>query len=996
MADMLQSKPPKTSNNPQQAEKPLNIEIASERLVAHWPLSIKQGLNFANEDLVFLLFDSNGQMLERTVVNHLSARQRACLPGKYRVELATCAKPEVKVVTSLEPSPSLSWIQDSPGSQVVVWGDLDWNFIQQDVVNNHSVDWDRETKVSLLVTWLNPQGTTSQSWLPVPEKDHATLRGRVQQIELCVLKNQIPPQGGEPNSEPLLLKTLLTASRDLGAIKKVLASAEIEVGGAKEQFYLVRQIVETDTFQLSAHWNLSAQADEENYRLTLEHGGVEIQIDPNRKVGRAGNWHFHGLAPGIYVAHLYKGRQKKPVLSTKPLELVDPGAHICLMPVTETRAYAYWHVPLTRWKELSEKHGNLMGRVRCHLKVYQEYEGTYYLKPEFSSEINLDITRDFYLKLPPDRLYRARVTAVIDGSLEEPLTEQSQPCQLGRLTPGRNPISHKWQPQPLDHPSVRRLRGPKDPSGNSLGYLLIHLHAHLPFIADPVNFGAGETWRPNGYPQEWYPEAVRETYLPLLDLFETLVREGVDFKISMDISPSVVAMMKSQRHAADVLEYLDRLIQLARLEVERTSREEPHYTNAARMHLHHLSRGRELFLRHRGDIAEAFKRFQELGHLEICTCIGTHAMLPLWMDNPEAIRGQALAAARYHKEVFGRASEGVWLPECAYTPGIEPYLEEAGFRYFFSEANTVTRADSLAEFGVNAPVYLKGSKVAVFPRDPETGTQVWSGDEGYPGDADYLEFHIRGGPFKYNRITDRKGGYKQPYNPDWADRKAASHAGHFVFCRNARFEHLRKVMWKKPVVVAPYDAELFGHHWFEGPKFLYYMFKKLHYDQSTTELATPSSYLAANATAQDVYASTSTWGASATFEKWMAGDVSWMYRHSHEAARALRDLMAANPQPDETTSRILAQASRQLMLAMSSDLPFVISNGHFVDRMKETFFVALREFWRLKDMLQKYQQDESLDVDYLRGLELEQCIFPNVEPVWFGPTTEPPAPLPTE
>jgi predicted glycosyl hydrolase (DUF1957 family) len=439
-------------------------------------------------------------------------------------------------------------------------------------------------------------------------------------------------------------------------------------------------------------------------------------------------------------------------------------------------------------------------------------------------------------------------------------------------------------------------------------------------------------------------------------------------------------MMKSQRHAADTLEYLERLIQLAKLEVERTVREEPHFHTPARMHLRLLVRYRDLYLKYNGDLAEGFKHFQDLGHLELSTCIGTHPMLPLWTDVPSAIRGQAIAAAEYHQQVFGRAPLGCWLPECAYSPGLEPFLEEAGFRYFFTEAQAVLRGDSPAEFNVNSPVYIKGSSLAAFPRDPETGTQVWSGDDGYPGDVDYLEFHMRGGPFKYNRITDRKSGYKQPYNPEWADRKAASHAGHFVYCRNARFEYLRKVMWKKPLVIAPYDAELFGHHWFEGPRFLYYLFKKLHYDQSVSELITPSAYLQANPTGQDLYLSTSSWGDSGTFEKWMRGDTAWMYRHVHEAARAYEALVA-KASSNELSQRALRQAGRQLMLAMSSDLPFVISNGHFIDRMKEQFFQALRDFWSLH---QELTFGHPIQEARLRKLELETCLFPDLNPDHFS------------
>jgi 1,4-alpha-glucan branching enzyme len=935
----------------------MQLELASPYLICSWDKALRQNLNFADENLCLRVLDLNHQVLQTYEVNYLSSRQLMLPVGSYRIELARVARPTMAVESCLEPTPQLAWLQDSPASHVVLWGDLNWGRLRQEIEQFHQLNWENETKVSLCVD--------REEWIPVPEQDHCTLKRRASKVELAI----VHARSGE------VLKSLFRAERDLGQVLQVLAAERVDIPDALEGLQLEREILETDTLQLRARW---VTHEGESLRLTLERDHQEVLVDPKRRVPAAGDWLFPNLESGTYRAHLFKGRSKKPYLTSLPFELKRPGNRSVLMPVKEDLAFAYWRVEPDTWRQLAEKHGDLLGRLRCFLKVYQEFQGQWYLKPEFSAEVNLNTTRDFYLPLPPDRLYRCRVVATIDGTSEEPLTELSNEIQLGRTSHGSNPLSHKWLPQPSDHPTVRPLRGAQGTSSRSLGYLLLHLHAHLPFIADPVNFRAGDTWRPLGYPQEWYPEAVRETYLPLLDLFETLLQEGVDFKLSMDLSPPLVAMMKSQRHAADTLEYLERLIQLAKLEVERTAREEAHYHTPARMHLRHLQRGRDLFLRYGGDLAEGFKRFQELGHLELCTCIGTHPMLPLWSSLPAAIRGQAHAAADYHEQIFGRRSLGTWLPECAYTPGMESILEECGYRYFFSEGQTVTRGDASAEFGVNAPAYIRGSNLAVFPRDPETGTQVWSGDEGYPGDADYLEFHMRGGPFKYNRITDRKSGYKQPYNPEWAERKAASHAGHFVFCRNARFEYLRKVMWKKPLVTAPYDAELFGHHWFEGPRFLYYLFKKLHYDQNTSELITPSAYLAANSTSQDLYLSTSSWGENGTFEKWMRGDTAWMYRHVHEAARAYEALVAKAPS-DPLSQRALQQAGRELMIAMSSDLPFVISNGHFIDRMKGQFFGSLSHFWTLEQAILNGQVEER----QLRAWEIATPIFPNLDPNYF-------------
>jgi 1,4-alpha-glucan branching enzyme len=956
----------------------LQVEVASGLLVCRWDKAeMRARVNFSDEDLVlrvFTLDKSQARLLGEFQVNFLSARQLDVAPGSYRLDLVRASRPEVVIHSRLEPVPALSWLQEGPASQVVLWGELNWDEIEKEVVQTHGVSWDEETRVCLKVDWLGEQDQVTTSWIPVHEKDHATLHGRVRGLELAVL-------AVEGNR---VLKTLLRAERRPRQLLETLLSATAEAPGPAEKLMLWRETVETDTVQLRAIWRVETKnARDKELRLVLEHDGVETLHDPNRTVALEGEFYFHGLEAGRYVAKLYKARAKTAFLQSAVVEVREFHNNLTLMPVNAELAFVYWHVGPDTWRDLAAEQGDLMGRIRCFLKVYQEYAGQWYLKAELSPEINLNNTRDYYLNLPQDRVYRTQVVALIDEHLEIPLTDYSNSCQLARTGPGTNPVAHKWQPQHLEHPTIRDLRSPQGTSNYSIGYLMLHLHAHLPFIADPVQFTSGSGWRPAGYPQEWFAEAVRETYLPLLDLCETLVDEGVDFKFSMDISPPLVAMLRSQRHAADVLEYLDRQLQLAHLEVERTAREERQFVPAARMHLHHLIRSRELYLSYGGDLVAAFRKFQDLGYIEISTCIGTHPMLPLWTSVPSAMRGQALAAAEYHLESFGRPSVGVWLPECAYTPGIESVLEEAGFRYFFSETATVTHADSNVEFGVNAPVYIRGANLAVFARDPETSGQVWSGEEGYPGDPDYLEFHMRGGPFKYNRITDRKSDWKQPYNPDWAERKAASHAGHFVYSRNARFEHLRKVMWKKPLIVASYDAELFGHHWYEGPRFLYYMFKKLHFDQNQTELITPSGYLAVNPTLQDVYPAVSSWGAKGTFEKWMFGDVSWMYRHVHEAAKEMRRLVHVGTD-NEHLYRVLQQAARQLMLAMSSDLPFVISNGHFVDRMKEEFFGALRHFWKLSEMHGRALDGSPIDFDYLRSLELKNCLFPNLRPEVFG------------
>ena len=81
-------------------------------------------------------------------------------------------------------------------------------------------------------------------------------------------------------------------------------------------------------------------------------------------------------------------------------------------------------------------------------------------------------------------------------------------------------------------------------------------------------------------------------------------------------------------------------------------------------------------------------------------------------------------------------------------------------------------------------------------------------------------------------------------------QKAASHAGNFMFNREKHIEYLSTVMDRKPIVVAPYDAELFGHWWFEGPLFIDFLLRKMFYDQDVVRTITPYEYLLENPTNQ--------------------------------------------------------------------------------------------------------------------------------------------------
>lgn len=517
------------------------------------------------------------------------------------------------------------------------------------------------------------------------------------------------------------------------------------------------------------------------------------------------------------------------------------------------------------------------------------------------------------------------------------------------------------------------------------GYLAMVLHAHLPYIRHPEH--------ENFLEERWLFEAVTETYIPLIEVFERLERDNVPFQLTISLSPPLVSMLVDPLLQQRYLKHLDKLIELAGKEVERTFHTPFH--EMALVYQERFRRARRIYLdNYHSNLVNAFRRFQDAGKLEIITCASTHGYLPLLMTEPESVRAQIGNAVSFHKKHFGRSPVGIWLPECAYAPGIDEILKEFGLRFFFTDAHGVLFASHRPRYGVFAPVYCP-SGVAVFGRDQESSKQVWSAREGYPGDYDYREYYRDIGfdldynyirPYihpdgiriatgiKYYRITGRSE-HKEPYVPGWAREKAAIHAGNFMFNRELQIENLNSLMDRPPIIVAPYDAELFGHWWFEGPQWLEYMIRKIHFDQDTVELITPGRYLEKFPYNQVVRPCASSWGNKGYNEVWLSRSNDWIYRHLHMAAARMIELANRYPFAGGVLRQALNQAARELMLAQSSDWAFIMSTGTMVNYAVWRTKTHLQSFLRLYDEI-KYNR---IDEQWLKTLEERNNIFPDVD-----------------
>jgi len=527
------------------------------------------------------------------------------------------------------------------------------------------------------------------------------------------------------------------------------------------------------------------------------------------------------------------------------------------------------------------------------------------------------------------------------------------------------------------------------------GYLCIVLHAHLPYIRHPEYDYFLE--------EDWLYEAITETYIPLLDIFERLIDDGVDFNITLSLSPSLLEMFNDALLRERYKRHIERLIELSEKEGHRI-KGDIHFEPIVKMYNQRFRKIKHLFEDvHKKDLTSAFKALQDTGKVEIITSVATHAFFPNLSIYPQAIRAQVKVATEHFKKNFKRFSTGMWLPECGYASGIDRYLKEEGIKFFFLDTHGIIYGKPLPRYGVYAPISCP-SGVFAFGRDVETSKQVWSSVAGYPGDFDYRDFYRDIGfdldldyirPYihpdgiraytglKYYRITG-KTDRKEPYLITRAKRKAKEHAHNFINNRKLQLNFLLEIFKNqhirlKPIVTATYDAELFGHWWFEGPDWLDFLLRGLNQRRINFRTITPSEYLSSLPTRhvdlQVCQPSMSSWGHKGYNEIWLNMSNNYIYRHIHKATERMISLADRFTKAKGILQRALNQAARELLLSQHSDWAFMMNAGTAAEYAKKRFEDHIV---RINTLYQSIIS-ENVPKRWLREIEDKDRIFQDID-----------------
>ncbi len=536
------------------------------------------------------------------------------------------------------------------------------------------------------------------------------------------------------------------------------------------------------------------------------------------------------------------------------------------------------------------------------------------------------------------------------------------------------------------------------------------LHSHIPYARMAGRWPHGE---------EWIHEAATDTYLPLLAALHDLAEEAVRYRLTIGITPVLAEQLADRDIRTNLDAYIADLRDRATSDVARFERDgESQRAGVAAWYRDRFDWLLDQFrVRFGGDIIGGFRWLQDNGYAELATSAATHGYLPL-LERDSSVFAQVTTGVRTYKRHFGRDPESFWLPECAYRPayvndagiakpGIESFLGAHDITTFFVETGSITGGKPIGKLagdvigpygevpkryiippdGEHAPTayttfqpyWVSQPGVAAIGRNQTTGMQVWSAENGYPGDFVYREFHSKDGEsgLHYWRVTGAGVdlGEKGFYDPNAAFARTADHAHHFVALVEEQSRAYHAQNGRGGIVAAAYDTELFGHWWYEGVTWLQHVLRMLSRSDDVT-MTGAAEYVREHPPRDVIALPEGSWGQQGTHFTWMNADTEWMWPVINGAQRRIEEIVAQHPAPSGDTAAALQQLARELLLLESSDWPFLVTTGQAREYAELRFNQHVERFNAIAAQI----ESGAIDIAYVNDLQHRDNLFADIDP----------------
>ena len=565
-----------------------------------------------------------------------------------------------------------------------------------------------------------------------------------------------------------------------------------------------------------------------------------------------------------------------------------------------------------------------------------------------------------------------------------------------------------------------------------IGSFVLALHSHLPYVLSHGKWPHGT---------DWLSEAAAETYIPILEMLDKLSSKGIKPYFTIGITPVLSEQLSDPLFIDEFNSYIDIKIKAAESDYfyfKKIGQE--NLVNVAEMWINFYNNIKFKFNNeYNTDIISQFKKYSDEGILDIITCGATHGYFPL-LGEDFSIDFQIRTAVETHQKHFGKKPKGMWMPESAYRPGykwkhpmdldiykvaynrkgIEEFLMKYGIEYTFIDSHLLRggkaigvyadrfddlkrlwkqfekeyvfkKIENLSPYSLYLidTSYTEGKPVTIFTRDPKTGLQVWSGEHGYPGDGWYMEFHKKHFPggLRYWRVTGSNCdlGEKMEYSTEIIKDRINENSDHFAHLIKNTLKEYHDSTGQYGVLAAPYDTELFGHWWFEGPVFLEQLLEKLANDPEIklSNAATECSNLEPQVT---VNIPEGSWGEGGYHYIWLNEDTQWTWKEIYYDEFRLKKVLENYTHIDEFTDSLIVQLAREFLLLQSSDWQFLISTRSARDYAELRFGEHHNDFNKLAEITEnavKGNKISDADKYFFNELKIKNSLFKEMKIEWL-------------
>lgn len=495
-------------------------------------------------------------------------------------------------------------------------------------------------------------------------------------------------------------------------------------------------------------------------------------------------------------------------------------------------------------------------------------------------------------------------------------------------------------------------------------------------------------------------EAVTDTYMPLLWMFEKLEEDMIPFRIQMVLPPVLCTLLEDTVVQAQYVEWLTRAELFCTKEVKRVSKNKK-VQDLAQKRLEHIQKCRADFTeRYSMRLVPQFAEHQKNGCLEIMATTGTSLFMPFYKEMKEILSAQVETGLLAYKHFFGEIPDGFWLPDLGYAEGVESIVRAYGINYTVLDPRSTMLAKELPEDGIFYPCRFYNS-LAAFTAKKIADKVLFDEDEGYAVDPVYRNENrdaafdlpakdivpfIDNGTSRYasgckyfNKSDDSQDDYSvipenesEIYNPEEALAQVQKDAEDFITRMNEELDAASKVAVNTDFVSETVVINLddLRHNWSEGISWIDSLFRMA--DKADFEFTSCRYLLKNQYNLQKItpyYASNLGAGYG---ENLLSNKNSWMMRYVMKASERMVDLANRFPTDTGLKARLLDLAAKELMIAQDSGWAKMLDEDISPEYVKKVFTESIHAFTMVFDSL----GSNTVSTEWLTNLEAEHPLFP--------------------